>query len=98
MALAPVPMTATRRPVRAWSWFQFAVWNVVPANVSRPGRSGIAGSLSGPGAAMTTSAVYSPRSVVTCQWLATSSQRASVTAQSVSMWGRRPKSSAMRRM
>jgi hypothetical protein len=44
MAEAPVPMTATRSPVRSWSWRQREEWNVVPANRSSPGRSGTDGS------------------------------------------------------
>jgi hypothetical protein len=97
IAEAPVPITATRRSVRSWSWFQSAVWKVVPANVSSPGSAGIDGSLSGPGAATTTSAVNSPRSVVTRQRSCPSSQVARVTAQSVWMCARSPYSSVTRR-
>ena len=43
MALAPVPTTATLRPVRSWSCRHWAEWNVVPSNVSSPGISGMWG-------------------------------------------------------
>ena len=43
IADAPVPITATRRPVRSWSWFQRAVWNVSPSKLSRPGSVGDGG-------------------------------------------------------
>lgn len=37
----PVPITATRRPVKStFSWGQCAVWKVRPAKRSAPGRSG----------------------------------------------------------
>ena len=42
-AVAPVPMTAARRPVRSRSSSHFAVWTMVPSNVSMPGISGIFG-------------------------------------------------------
>ncbi len=32
IAEAPVPITATSRPRRSWSWFQRAEWNIVPRN------------------------------------------------------------------
>ena len=42
-AVAPVPMTAARRPSRSRSSSHFVVWTTVPANVSMPGMSGIFG-------------------------------------------------------
>ncbi len=55
-ALAPVPTTATRLPVRSWSWSQRAEWNACPANVSMPGSVGVTGRLSCPVASTTASA------------------------------------------
>ena len=40
MALAPVPTTATRRPVRSWSCRQVAEWNAVPAKLRPAGDRG----------------------------------------------------------
>jgi hypothetical protein len=42
-AVAPVPMTAARRPVRSTSSSHFAVWTTVPSKESIPGISGILG-------------------------------------------------------
>ena len=42
MALAPVPMTATRLPRRSTPWSHVAEWNAGPANFSEPGDVGIA--------------------------------------------------------
>ena len=39
-ALAPVPITATRLPVRSTSWRQRAEWKAGPAKLSQPGMSG----------------------------------------------------------
>ena len=39
-ALAALPITATRSPVRSWSWSQRAEWNIVPVNVVEPGDVG----------------------------------------------------------
>ena len=63
MALAPVPTTATFRPARSWPWSQRAEWNIVPAKDSRPGSRGIAGRLSWPQAATSTSATTGPPEV-----------------------------------
>ncbi len=93
IAEAPVPTTATRRPVRSWSWFQSAVWNVTPSKVSRPGMSGIAGSLRKPGAAIRRSAVNGPCVVSTCQTPRSSSHCAPVIVQSKWMRSRTPKRS-----
>ena len=58
MALAPVPITATRLPSRSIpSPGQRAVWADGPAKESDPGRSGIFGLLKAPTALMTTAAV-----------------------------------------
>src|SRR5689334_3856156 len=65
IAEAPVPMTATRAPVRSTSWRHCAEWNAVPAKVDSPGMSGVDGRLSGPVATTRTRAVYSPREVRT---------------------------------
>jgi hypothetical protein len=63
-AEAPVPITATRRPVRSWSWFQRAEWKVVPSKESRPGIGGIEGRLSCPNPEITTAARSSSPVVV----------------------------------
>ena len=60
IALAPVPITATRRPVRSTEWSHCAEWNEAPANVSRPAMSGIFGRFNWPTADTTTLAVRSP--------------------------------------
>ncbi len=46
--LAPVPMTATRRPLNSTEWSQAAEWNEGPANRSRPAMAGKDGRLSWP--------------------------------------------------
>ena len=56
-ALAPVPMTATRLPVRSTSWSHSAEWNAGPANDDRPAMSGSFGLLSWPVALITASKV-----------------------------------------
>ncbi len=48
IALAPVPMTATRFPVRSTSWSHSAVWKAGPAKESRPSISGSEGWFSPP--------------------------------------------------
>ena len=52
IALAPVPTTATRCPVRSWSWSQRAEWNAVPgtcrARAGRAPSAGAAGRARGP--------------------------------------------------
>ena len=47
-AEAPVPMIATRLPVRSWSWSQRAVCMVAPAKESTPSMSGSLGTVSTP--------------------------------------------------
>ncbi len=59
MALAPLPTTATRFPVRSTVWSQRAECQDGPAKVSRPGRSGMWGRLSCPQAKITVSATSS---------------------------------------
>ena len=54
MALAPLPITATRRPSTSTSAGQRAVWNTGPEKESRPGIGGMAGVLKAPTALMRT--------------------------------------------
>ncbi len=77
----PVPMTATRFPLKSTgSCGQRPVWKVVPANVSRPGMSGVLVDERQPVAMMTKRAVYaSPASVRTSQRSAASSKTAAAT-------------------
>ncbi len=56
MALAPVPITATRRPSSLTESSHRAEWNDGPAKRSRPSMTGILGRLSWPTAEMTASA------------------------------------------
>ena len=80
MALAAVPITATRSPVRSWSWSQRAEWNTVPVNSSKPGMSGSSGLPNIPTAPTTTSTSWrSPRSVVSDHTARSSSQLADAT-------------------
>jgi hypothetical protein len=97
MAEAPVPITATRSPLRSWSWSQRAEWNTVPAKSPSPGRSGTDGSLSGPMPATSTRATISPCEVAMRQRWASSSHRAPWTSWPKRMWGRTPKRSAQPR-
>lgn len=83
IADAPVPMTATRSPVRSWSWRQRAEWKVVPSKVSSPGSVGYFGSQSGPVPETRACAVRLPRAVSTCQRCVASSHRASMTSAPV---------------
>ena len=77
MAEAPVPMTATRLPVRSKSWFHRAEWKISPSNSSRPSMSGSAGSVSGPTAETTKFAVNAPCEVLTCHRASWAFQRTS---------------------
>ena len=79
MEEAPVPITATRLPVRSESWFHRAEWKTSPWKVSMPSMSGIFGSESAPAAETTTSAVREPALVVTRHRLRSASQVASST-------------------
>jgi hypothetical protein len=101
MALAPVPIMATRRPFSSTEWSQRAVWNTGPAKLSRPGIAGIEGRLSWPTAVI--SALQEsvsvppspPRRTVTRHRAAASSKVASVTSTPKRMWGSRPWRSAV---
>ena len=64
---APVPITATRSPLRSCSWSHSAEWNIVPSNESSPGTSGRLVSLSGPVADTSTWARKPPSGVVISQ-------------------------------
>ena len=79
IADAPVPITATRSPRRSWSWSQRAEWNVAPPNVPRPAIWGRCGSVSDPGAAISTRADTGPPEVSSVQRPASSSQSAPLT-------------------
>ena len=50
IADAPVPITATRRPVRSQELSHRAEWNAVPPNLPAPGMSGYEGRCSAPAA------------------------------------------------
>ena len=90
MADAPVPITATRLPARSARWSHRAEWKISPGNVSSPGMSGVDGVDRGPAAAMTTSAVRSPRDVRSRHWAALASQRAPASSVPNRMYGRIP--------
>ena len=67
-ALEPVPTTATRLPVRSCSCSHRAVWNAGPRKVSRPGQSGMRGTLRNPTALISTwHVVVVPSSSSTCR-------------------------------
>ena len=78
MQLAPLPMMATRLPVRSTSSRQRAVWNDGPANESRPSICGYFSGLKMPVALISTvvrsiSVVPSPRRTSTCHpWVSAS--------------------------
>jgi hypothetical protein len=82
MAEAPVPMTATRLPVRSASWFQREEWKISPLKPSMPLMSGSEGSHNAPTAETTIFATNSPLLVLTCHRADASSQRAERTSQS----------------
>jgi hypothetical protein len=94
IAEAPVPITATRSPVRSCSWSHSAEWNAVPSKLSRPGTSGSVGSDSGPCAATRTSAVSGPVEVSILQSWSSSSQLALSSSVSKRTCGTTPKRSA----
>src|SRR5690349_17099510 len=77
----PVPMTATRLPVKSTgSCGQCSVWYTSPANVLNPGKSGVNAADSGPVAMMQNRAeMTSPPSVVTVQRSVSSSSTAEAT-------------------
>jgi hypothetical protein len=82
IALAPVPTTATRRPVRSWSCRQAAEWNAVPAKSSRPVSSGTAGRLSCPHAVISTShSALPPSARSSTHFVRASSNRSAVSCR-----------------
>jgi hypothetical protein len=97
IAEAPVPITATRLPRRSCSWSHCAVWNAAPAKLSRPGISGIEGSLRPPIPEIAISAVSSPREVSMRQRRCSSSHLAPVTECPKRMWSITPWRSAVAR-
>ena len=72
IADAPVPITATCRPLRSRSWRHVAEWKTSPAKSSSPATSGNDGSDSAPEPRTSASAVHTPRVVVTRQCCASS--------------------------
>ena len=83
IADAPVPISATRLPLRSASWFHREEWKISPAKVSMPLMSGRAGSASAPTAPIRTFALNAPLVVSTSQLLARRvPRRASVTSVS----------------
>jgi hypothetical protein len=80
IALQPVPMTATRLPVRSTSWRHRAVWKAGPSNCSSPGIGGTDGTDSWPQAVTSTSASCVPAVVSTTQRLRSASHSAPVTS------------------
>ena len=60
-ALAPVPITATRLPVRSYEWSHCAEWNACPAN--SPGSCGVCARCSCPVATISASASHERPSV-----------------------------------
>nr|WP_255656678.1 hypothetical protein [Pseudonocardia sp. ICBG162] len=97
IAVAPVPTTATREPVRSVSWSQRAEWNTGPGNSARPSTSGSFGSATSPAALTSTSAVNSPDGVAIRQRASAASQRAESTSASKRTWSSRPVERARRR-
>ncbi len=90
-ALAPVPMTATRLPVRSTSWSHRAEWKASPAKLSRFGMSGSAGRDSCPTAGTkTVASKVSPPRVSTRQRPRASSNAAPVTSVRYRMCGSSP--------
>ena len=96
IALAPVPTTATRWPVRSTSWRHWAEWKAGPAKVSAPGIGGTTGLDSWPTAETTMSASYEPTLVPTRH--APSAYVTEVTSTPVRTRSRRPSSAAVRSM
>src|SRR5579859_1045276 len=78
IALAPVPITATRLPSSGTLEFHQVEWNAGPANFSMPGMSGNFGVCNAPTAETSTRArTVAPSAVVTRQSDVASSQTAS---------------------
>ncbi|GAA3131883.1 hypothetical protein GCM10020001_062640 [Nonomuraea salmonea] len=79
-AEAPVPMTATRLPVRSIEWSHWAEWKAGPVKDARPGMSGNFGMWRAPMAETTACGrSVSPSSVVTVQVRVASSYARVVT-------------------
>ena len=98
IALAPVPMIATRLPVTSRSAGQRAEWKIGPVKSPSPGRSGTFGRFSCPTAVITALASsVSPPAVVTVQRCRASSQTAVVTSVPKRITFRRSWSSATSR-
>ncbi len=100
-ALAPVPITATRRPSNSTESSQAAEWNEGPPNVSRPARAGNEGRLSWPTAHTIASNAWarsdpSPPRTVNDHAPASSSKRASVTSDEKRMQSPSPSPLAIR--
>ena len=90
--LAPAPIMATLCPERSTEWSHRAEWKEGPAQVSRPGMSGMWGRLSWPTAEITARAsrvdsVPSPARVRTVQVPVRSSQAAPRTSVLHRTWG-----------
>ena len=98
IAEAPVPITATLRPVRSRSWFQAAEWKTSPSKDSSPGSSGVLGTARMPAPHTSTSAVSGPAAVSSSQRERSSLQRASVTPWPRRIRGVMPKRSETSRM
>ena len=97
IALAPVPIDATRSPASGLLWSQRAEWNVRPRKRSAPGISGIDGTLSMPRPLTSTSAWnVSPDSARSSHRRSLSCHVASTTAVFVRTCGRTPNWSVQR--
>ena len=64
MALAPVPMTATRLPVRSTLWSHCAEWKAGPWKSASPSMSGMDGMCSAPAPEIRNWVTYSWPSLV----------------------------------
>ncbi len=97
IALAPVPIDATRSPATGLLWSHFVEWNARPRNRSAPGMSGIDATLNMPSPLTTTSARnVSPVSARSSHCASASTQRVSTIAVWVRRWDRTPNWSAHR--
>ena len=94
MAEAPVPITATRLPVRSTSWFHRAEWKTSPWKVSIPSMSGSLGAERPPAATTRVRETQVPLLVRTVQRWDSSSQAASSTRVSNTNRSSVPDSSA----
>ncbi len=98
MAEAPVPITATRLPVRSTSCFHCAVWNSSPWKSSRPSISGSFGSESPPAQESSVREENEPLEVSTSHRCDVPSQLALCTVVSKTKRSSVPDPSATRRM